>query len=88
MFRYGIRQTPLRQNKIDQLIEDPKSLGHEVYRNYTRNLNLIDLEYTPDRIKQKIQNVYNSYTVPKQNILNYLMENRCRLLIEDLNDFL
>lgn len=84
----GIRQTPLRQNKIDQLIEDPKSLGHEVYRNYTRNLNLIDLEYTPDRIKQKIQNVYNSYTVPKQNILNYLMENRCRLLIEDLNDFL
>ena len=84
----GIRQTPLRQNKIDQLIEDPKSLGHEVYRNYTRNLNLIDLEYTPDRIKQKIQNVYNAYTVPKQNILNYLMENRCRLLIEDLNDFL
>lgn len=84
----GIRQTPLRQNKIDQLIEDPKSLGHEVYRNYTRNLNLIDLEYTPQRIKQKIHNVYNAYTVPKQNILNYLMENRCRLLIEDLNDFL
>jgi len=84
----GIRQTPLRQNKIDQLIEDPRALGHEVYRNYTRNLNLIDLEYTPDRIKQKIQNVYNAYTVPKQNILNYLMENRCRLLIEDLNDFL
>ena len=84
----GIRQTPLRQNKIDQLIEDPKVLGDEVYRNYTRNLNLIDLEYTPDRIKQKIQNVYSAYTVPKQNILNYLMENRCRLLIEDLNDFL
>jgi len=84
----GIRQTPLRQNKIDQLIEDPKALGHEVYRNYTRNLNLIDLEYTPDRIKQKIQNVYSAYTVPKQNILNYLIENRCRLLIEDLNDFL
>lgn len=84
----GIRQTPLRQNKIDQLIEDPRALGHEVYRNYTRNLNLIDLEYTPDRIKQKIQNVYSAYTVPKQNILNYLIENRCRLLIEDLNDFL
>lgn len=82
-----IRQTPLRQNKIDQLIEDPKSLGEEVYRNYLRNKNLIDLDYTPADIKKTIVERYDSYVVPKQNVLNYLMEKRCRMLIESVTEF-
>ena len=82
-----IRQTPLRQNKIDQLIEDPKSLGEEVYRNYLRNKNLIDLDYTPEAIKKTIVERYDSYVVPKQNVLNYLMEKRCRMLIESVTEF-
>lgn len=83
----AIRQTPLRQNKIDQLIEDPKSLGEEVYRNYLRNKNLIDLDYTPEAIKKTIVERYDSYVVPKQNVLNYLMEKRCRMLIESVTEF-
>lgn len=82
-----IRQTPLRQNKIDQLIEDPKSLGEEVYRNYLRNKNLIDLDYTPEAIKKTIVERYDSYIVPKQNVMNYLMEKRCRMLIESVTEF-
>ena len=82
-----IRQTPLRQNKIDQLIEDPKSLGEEVYRNYLRNKNLIDLDYTPEAIKKTIVERYDSYTVPKQNVMNYLIEKRCRMLIESVTEF-
>lgn len=82
-----IRQTPLRQNKIDQLIDDPKSLGEEVYRNYLRNKNLIDLDYTPEAIKKTIVERYDSYVVPKQNVLNYLMEKRCRMLIESVTEF-
>jgi len=82
-----IRQTPLRQNKIDQLIEDPKSLGEEVYRNYLRNKNLIDLDYTPEAIKKTIVERYDSYIVPKQNVMNYLIEKRCRMLIESVTEF-
>ena len=83
----AIRQTPLRQAKINQLIEDPKSLGEEVYRNYLRNKNLIDLEYTPAAIKKTIVERYDSYVVPKQNVMNYLMEKRCRMLIESVTEF-
>jgi len=82
-----IRQTPLRQNKIDQLIDDPKSLGEEVYRNYLRNKNLIDLDYTPEAIKKTIVERYDSYIVPKQNVMNYLIEKRCRMLIESVTEF-
>jgi hypothetical protein len=82
-----IRQTPLRQNKIDLLIEDPKCLGEEVYRNYLRNKNLIDLEHTPEPIKKDIVEKYDSYVTPKQNVMNYLMEKRCRMLIESVSEF-
>tara|TARA_R110002153_G_scaffold40415_4_gene115745 strand:+ start:8227 stop:9063 length:837 start_codon:yes stop_codon:yes gene_type:complete len=86
-FTDEIRQTPLRQKNIDILIDDPMALGEEVFRNYTRNRKLIDLDYTPDEIKQRIRNIFEAYSVPKQNIMNYLMEKRCRLLIECMADF-
>lgn len=83
-----IRQTPLRQNKIQELIEDPKCLGDEVYRNYLRNKNLIDLDYTPEIIKKDIVSKYEAYITPKQNVMNYLMEKRCRMLIESVGEFI
>lgn len=86
-FTDEIRQTPLRQKNIDILIDDPMALGEEVFRNYTRNRKLIDLDYTPDEIKQRIRNIFEAYSVPKQNIMNYLIEKRCRLLIECMADF-
>ena len=82
-----IRQTPLRQSKIDELLKNPECLGEEVYRNYKRNKKLIDLADTPDEIKKDIIKKYDSYVTPKENILNYLMEKRCRLLIECMADF-
>jgi len=41
----GLRQTPLSKKKIEMLINDPKCLGEEVYRNYQRNDKLINLKY-------------------------------------------
>ena len=57
VFVEGVRQTPLRQKTIDQLMDDPKSMGDEIYRNYQRNKKLIDLSETPDPIKEKIINL-------------------------------
>lgn len=86
-FVEGIRQTPLRKNIIEQLINDPKSHGDEIYRNYCRNKKLIDLSETPDPVKEKIIYNYEQYKVPKQNVFNYLIEKRCRRLLEDVKDF-
>jgi len=88
-FADGIRQTPLRKKVIDELINDPKSHGEEIYRNYLRNKKLIDLSETPDLVKQEI--IYNYEQQDKANfkskVFPYLVEKRCRRLLEDVEDF-
>ena len=90
VFVEGERQTPLRQKKIDELINDPKALGEEVYRNYLRNKKLIDLTETPEPLKEKI--IYNYESQDKWNnkskVFPYLVEKRCRRLLEDVKDFI
>jgi hypothetical protein len=86
-FVEGIRQTPLRKNILDELIKDPKAKGEEVYRNYLRNKKLIDLSETPETVKEDIIYNYESQKPAKQNVLNYLVDKRCRLLIESVGDF-
>jgi len=86
-FVEGIRQTPLRKNILDELIKDPKAKGEEVYRNYLRNKKLIDLSETPETVKEDIIYNYESQKPANQNVLNYLVSKRCRLLIESVGDF-
>tara|TARA_S200002703_G_scaffold70365_1_gene60917 strand:- start:1775 stop:2617 length:843 start_codon:yes stop_codon:yes gene_type:complete len=90
VFVDGERQTPLRQKKIEELINDPKALGEEVYRNYLRNKKLIDLTETPEPLKEKI--IYNYESQDKWNnkskVFPYLVEKRCRRLLEDVKDFI
>ena len=84
------RQTPLRKAIMDQLIADPKSQGEEVYRNYQRNKMLIDLSSTPEDLKTKIIDSYNSQDKweNKSKVFPYLVEKRCRRLIDDIGDFI
>lgn len=89
VFVDGIRQSPLRKKILDQLIEDPKSQGEEIYRNYQRNKKLIDLSETPDQYKQEI--IYTYEQQDKHNykgkVFPYLVDKRCRLLLEHVEDF-
>jgi len=90
VFVEGIRQTPLRAKAVEQLTNDPKALGDEVYRNYQRNKKLIDLSETPIVIKQEI--IYNYMEQwagdNKGKVFPYLVEKRCRRLLEDVKDFI
>ena len=85
----GIRQNPLRKKVLDELINNPKSHGEEIYRNYSRNKKLIDLSETPQVVKQEV--IYNYEQQDKRNnktkVFPYLVEKRCRRLLEDVEDF-
>lgn len=88
VFIEGVRQTPLRQNKIDQLINDPKSMGEEIYRNYLRNKKLIDLSETPDSVRKEIIYNYNNQKVSDRGkVFPYLVDKRCRMLLESVEEF-
>lgn len=86
------RQKPVRQKFVDEVIAglDNTELLHTAswYRNYQRNKTLIDLSETPEDIKQNIINTYNETQVAhRSKLLNYLIQKRCKLLIESIEEF-
>lgn len=93
-FVEGRRQRPLRNKVIDQVVksEDPLScevMTEEMKRNFHRNKKMIDLTELPDSLKMEIINKYENQdpSENKSKVLGYLVENKCRRLIEDLEDF-
>jgi len=85
-------QTPLRQNKINEWLENSDNLRdimpEEIYRNYQRNKKLIDLTEIPEDIQTTIINTFMEQKVPmKMKVLNYLIKKRCNLLIEVVEEF-
>jgi hypothetical protein len=89
-FVVGDRQKPLTQKKIDAFIE----LGllgkfdHPNYRNYMRNLQLIDLRYTPKEIHKKVMDSYNEQNgKDRSKLMNYFIANRLKNLTEHISEF-
>ena len=65
-------------------------MGDDVFRNYQRNKKLIDLSETPNYIKEKIISNYENQDPwsNKGKVFPYLVEKRCRLLLESVGDFI
>ena len=85
-------QTPLRQTRIDNWLENADNLrehmDEDTYRNYQRNKKLIDLTDIPDPIQASIINTFNGQTkTPNMKVLNYLIKKRCNHLIEVVEEF-
>jgi len=64
-------------------------MGDEVYRNYCRNKKLIDLTETPNSVKSKILNSFEEQDKwnNRGKVFPFLVEKRCRMLLEDIKDF-
>ena len=86
------QQTPLRQKRIDEWLENSDNLREvmddDIYRNYQRNKKLIDLTDIPEDVAQSIINNFNGQTkTPNMRVLNYLIKKRCNNLIEVVEEF-
>jgi len=91
-FTEELRQTPLRAKKIDEWWEDRNnlqdSMDPDVWRNFQRNDWMINLDKTPNDIREKVRNQLKEQGSKKNNkILNYLITNRCALLVESAQEF-
>lgn len=91
-FADGIKQNTLTAKKKAALMEDPRALGDEVYRNYLRNVKMIDLTETsacPDNIKKEIIVSFESQDKldNKKKVMNFFIKNQCRGLLEVIEEF-
>jgi hypothetical protein len=87
----GERQTPVTAKKLARFME----LGFdacendEQRRNWQRNQSLVDFEFIPEDISSAIIDRYVNTKIlgDKMSIMNYLIKNKCRLLLDELEEF-
>ena len=92
VFTTGSRQTPMTQKAIDKYWDNRDDLEMimkpNVFRNFMRNVQMIDLTNTPDGIREEAINKYENYVYPtRTNILTYLIEHRMKMLIDNASEF-
>ena len=90
VFVDGRRQGILSAKKKAALLDDPRALGDEIYRNYQRNQQLIDLTNCPESVKESIINNFEQQDPwgNRPKVFPYLVQKRCKLLIECVGEFI
>jgi hypothetical protein len=91
VFVIGERQKPVSAKRLQEFLE----LGYDACkndderRNWHRNVKLIDFDHIPEDVSAEIIDTYvnNKPTGDKMSIMNYLIEKKCRLLLDELEDF-
>jgi len=85
------RQKPISAKRLQEFIENGfiACRNDEERRNWQRNSTLVDFQFIPDGVKSDVIGTYLSSkpTGDKMSIMNYLMEHRCRLLLDEIEDF-
>jgi hypothetical protein len=91
----GQRQPTVSAKKLNDLYEAHKrgslkdTLTERERRNFDRNQTLMSFDKIPDNIRESIIQAYIS--APRNSptgVMNYLIKNRCKVLLDSLNDFI
>lgn len=91
VFMNGERQKPMSAKRLQEFFDNGfAACKNDVERrNWHRNATLVDFDFIPVDITKTIIDAYISSkpSGDKMTIMNYLIENNCRLLLDDLEDF-
>lgn len=87
----GVRQTKMTSKRLAEFVEKGRDACQtdEERRNWDRNHALINLDCIPSDIEQSIVDAYinNRPKGDKMSIYSYLVKHRCRLLLDDIEEF-
>lgn len=89
-FVTGSRQKKLSTKKLEEWLnqEPDQFCTNEMYRNYKRNEQLIDLEFVPENLKEDVINQYNSQlNKDRSKLMNYFIKNKLKNLMSNINEF-
>jgi hypothetical protein len=91
VFVVGDRQKPVSAKRLAEFYEKgiDACRNDEERRNWQRNATLVAFDNIPKDVKEEIIQAYlnSKPTNDKMKIMNYLIEHRCRLLLDELEDF-
>lgn len=85
------RAKPVSAKRLAEFIEKGFDACRDDFerRNWHRNSTLVDFQYIPDQLKTNIIEAYKQSKPVKDRmqIMNYLIQNKCRLLLDNIEDF-
>jgi 5'-3' exonuclease len=85
-FVAGVRQKPISQKNLAKWVQESPGQfcqSDEILSNYQRNRQLIDFDYVPTEIEDKIMDLYKSLnTSKKQPPLEYFQQHKLNTLME------
>ena len=91
VFMKGERQKPVSAKRLQEFFDNcfTACRNDEERRNWHRNTTLVDFDHIPPDVKESIIVSYISSKPKgdKMSIMNYLMEHRCRLLLDEIEEF-
>ena len=91
VFVSGDRQKPFSAKRLPEFFENgiEACKNDEEKRNYQRNQQLVNFDFIPEELAKTIISSYKD-TKPngdKNSVMNYLIKNKCRLLLDSIEDF-
>lgn len=89
VFVVGDRQRPLTAKKLEKIMgTDLEEMDTTLARNYSRNVHLIDLSFTPETIREKVMEQFNAQEGrDRSKLLNYFIANKLKNLTDHLSEF-
>jgi hypothetical protein len=88
-FVTGNRQKPLASKKLSTWVSlcPDDFCTEEMLRGYKRNQQLVDLDYIPTDIQEKVIRQYDETVPPSGKLLNYFLNHRLKNLMSFIGDF-
>jgi len=86
----GERQKTVTSKRLQEFIDNGfiACKTDEERRNWTRNVVLVDFKHIPQEVKDSIMQAYEAPPKgDKNSVMNYLIKNRCRNLLDEIEDF-
>jgi hypothetical protein len=91
VFMNGERQKPMSAKRLQEFFENGfiACKNDEERRNWHRNATLVDFDFIPEDVSKTIIDSYlnTKPTGDKMAIMQYLIDHKCRLLLDELEDF-
>lgn len=91
VFVAGERQKPVSAKRLAEFLQKGVDAcrSDEEKRNWDRNTKLIAFDNIPSDVKESILSHYlnNKPVGDKMSVMNYLIEHRCRLLLDEIEEF-
>lgn len=90
VFMDGVRQSVVSSKRLNEFFEKgfDACRTDEERRNWQRNETLVNFKFIPEDIKELILAEHeNKPKGDKNSIMNYLIKHKCRLLLDNIEDF-